>query len=290
MNSSLPPLKQQLCLGVKVNLNNDSPEFNFGKILKISRMLKMLSADQCLQWLIHCYLPIINSTGKFGSFEQPITLKRIILQFLCLYHSKTKHPITNDQLNLLINFKPKNNDTSLNQQQKQETETSKPNAAQSNAKCQQHVQHKISRQAQLMKDNTINVNNNDNNSFYKLPESVISHNICPFLPLNEIIQSFSKVCSLFAICCENGNIVKSLHINDDFNYKRNSNIGSHLYKCWKMEKLVINSSIDYFRQGSFWIKYIASFCNLKCIKIKRMFTCKLFVNDILCMFFFCVFF
>ena len=239
-----------------IKLDNDSPEFNFGKILKISRMLKMLSTDQCMEWLMNCYLPIVNSQE-----HSQVSLKRIILKFLCLHHSKTQNAITNDQLNLLINFQSK--------KKEQEKMCSAPNATQSNVKK--------------------NINNN-NNLFYQIPESVISHNICPFLSLKEIIESFSKVCALFAICCENGSVVETLFINDrsgDIDHlplvlhpvvtcrspKRDHTISHHLYKCWKMRKLVINSKSNEFRQLSFWIKYIGSFSNLKYLKIKRMFSC-----------------
>ena len=57
-----------------------------------------------------CYLPIVNSNcannNDSSQKHVQVTLKRIILKFLCLHHSKRNNPITNDQLNLLINFKP----------------------------------------------------------------------------------------------------------------------------------------------------------------------------------------
>ena len=241
-------------------LDNDSPDFNFGKILKISRTLKMLSTDQCMEWLMNCYLPTVNSDEHVQ-----VTLKRIIFEFLCLHHSKKENAITNDQLNLLINFQPTKKEQEA---EKSLTEKicSSPNATQS-----------------VMTTVISNVKkNNSNNLFYQIPESVISHNICPFLSLREIVNSFAKVCTLFAICCENGNVVETLFINGrsgdlspllvyaSRSPKRDHTVSRHLYKCWKMRKLVINSKSNEFRRPSFWIKYIGSFNNLKYLKIKRM--------------------
>ena len=138
-----------------------------------------------------------------------------------------------------------------------------------------------------MSNNNDNNNNNKNNNnlFYQIPESVISHNICPFLSLKEIVESFSKVCTLFAICSENGSVVETLLINDTdiapsglVMYSianaatREHIISGHLCKCWKLNKLVIKSiQSNKIRQLSFWINYIHSFCNLKYLKVKRMY-------------------
>ena len=298
--------------------HNDSPEYNFGKILKISRMLKLFSTAECMEWLINCYLPIINSHCTKDSFSKPITLHSIVLKFLRLHHSKTQNSISNHQLNLLTNFKTKNvttNSLSLENQKEQEEHiqtttkdenTQKTRQARTKEKLYLTPNMTQSTDAGAHKYTTIpkttpnsdvknvisNFNNNDNNNlFYQIPESVISHNICPFLSLKEIVESFSNVCLLFSICCENGNVVKTLFINDsddqllhgqtNYDYsslsvKRNDDdvdgckMGyntTHLYKCWKMEKLVINPDNNTFRLRSFWEKYIKSFCNLKYFKM-----------------------
>ena len=83
------------------NKLNESPCFNFGQILKISRMMKQLSTLECVDWIINCYLPTINENNNN---KNPITIQRIMLQFLQTHHSKTKNPITDTRLNKLLDF------------------------------------------------------------------------------------------------------------------------------------------------------------------------------------------
>ena len=192
------------------SLSNDATCFNFGKVLKLSRLMKEQTPLECASWILNQYIPTMNNKKRHN-----ISIRTIMFHFLSWYHSKKRNPITNDEFNKLICF-----DTTLKSGSVDDGIVNVSHTTTTRSEC------------------TIN----GKCSFSSLPESVICQNICPFLHLREIVSTFSKVCLLFAICSENGCAVKTLTVDPtksktgNINYK-GENIRNHWYKCCKIEKL-----------------------------------------------------
>ena len=179
------------------HVSTDDPEFNFGKILRLSRLLKNLSSEECIDWLVSCYLPTVHTRSSLHSCS--VSVQDIIFSFLKHYHTKTNNPLTNEQFNQLINYKPQ-----PSQSIAKKTACAEP--IQPNQKAIDEVKVKS-------ENNIVKSRNNNDCMIYRLPETVISNHLLQFVSLYEIVKSFSRVCSLFAICCEDANVVESFTIN-----------------------------------------------------------------------------
>ena len=209
------------------SLNNDATCFNFGKVLKLSRMINGLTPSECASWILNQYIPIMNNKKNQTNKDKRcnLSIQTIMFHFLSCYHSKKRNCITNDEFNKLVCF-----DATLTSGSIHDYDECKFKL----------VNQDDAHGAANVNFATTKCTINGKCSFYSLPESVICQNICPFLHLKEIVSTFSKVCLLFAICSENGCVVKNLTIEAIKGKNGNikcENIRNHWYKCCKIEKL-----------------------------------------------------